>query len=127
MTSGYQILDLKGVNLFELNSTTKVIELTDDEVKGLKLGKPILLNNVNLDDALISSVYAVNDVSNNVLTIVDEEIYVIKYDLTNKKITSIETIYGNSYRLPDLSETTASKTYVLKLINGLPTWVEEKE
>lgn len=128
MKGGYQILDLKGVDLFELNGTTKVINLTDEEVKGLESGKPILLNNVSLGGDKVPSVYAVNDVSNIALTIVDyNTIYVIHYDLTNKKITSIENYDANRYELPDLPETTANKTYVLKFVNGSLTWVEETE
>lgn len=132
MKGGYQILDLKGVDLSELNGTTKVIELTKEEVKGLESGKPILLNNVVYKGSDFGSLYATNTKENGFLDIVVESsdvsvIVQLAYSLEDKKIELSYEYHLSEYALPDLPETTANKTYVLKLVNGSLTWVEETE
>lgn len=127
MKGGYQILDLKGVDLSELNGNTKVINLTKEEVKGLESGKPILLININIDGDIIPSVYSCNNTINKQLSFVDYYVYILEYNVVNKKINILKTLYPNEYELPDLPTTTENKTYILKLVNGTLTWVEETE
>lgn len=130
MKGGYQILDLKGVNLFELNGTTKVIKLTKEQQKGILSGKVLLLNNVNYDDEIISSAYACFDPADNVIVLLHNDtttnsiILTIQLDSDNSKVLGANKVYGVKYILPDLPTTTANKTYVLKLVNGALTWVE---
>ena len=125
MKGGYQILDLKGVDLGTLNGTTKVINLTDEEVKGLKSGKPILLTNINIDNDLIPSAYVVNDTINKQLCFVSYYIYILDYNLENKIIKVLTTLYPSDFNLPSLPETTEDKTYTLKYVEGILTWVED--
>lgn len=135
MKGGYQILDLKGVDLNELNGTTKVINLTDEEVKGLKSGKPILLNNVNFDEWDVPAQFMSFSGDERILGLinVDDKLHTISIivDVDNKKITrcNLDEVLDSLQQklLPTRPATTANKTYVLKLVNGNLTWVEETE
>jgi hypothetical protein len=133
MTSGYQILDLKGYNLSSIDESHP-LQLTDEQVQALKSKKPLLLENVSVTGYITryNAIFVTNDDAEESLSIVcgnsmnGASVITLGYSLDDKEINSfdVDTI---ETELPEMPETIANKTYVLKLVNGSKTWVEEKE
>lgn len=130
MTSGYQILDLKGYELSTIDESHP-LQLTDEQVQALKSKKPLLLENVSVRGYIrrYNAIFVTNDDAEEFLSIVCGDavgaasVITLGYSLEDKEINSFDVDIIRT-ELPVTPETIANKTYVLKLVNGALTWVE---